>query len=100
MWLLWKRFFFQLEFKWTLLKSYKEEQPEEAEVIEIWLKLFLILKLPIQITALLFENMCLFSVHLRPFFGGVFDWEREKMYEANRVVCPGGLNCCNLVVLT
>ena len=71
MWLLWKRFFFQLEFKWTLLKSYKEEQTEEAEVIEIWLKLFLILKLLIQITALLFENICIFLAHLQPFFGGV-----------------------------
>ena len=65
MWLFWKRFFFQLEYK-----SYKEEQTEEAEVIEIWLKLFLILKLLIQITALLFENICLFSALL--------DWEERK----------------------
>ena len=50
-----------------------EEQTEEAEVIDILLKLFLILKLLIQITTLLFENICHFSAHLGPFFGGVLD---------------------------
>ena len=51
-----------IRFNWNT-----EEQTEEAEVIDILLKLL------IQITTLLFENICHFSAHLGPFFGGVLD---------------------------